>query len=139
MPERLPARPRMTADQYLTHMGWLRGLAPAAAAARSRVLLTRLALAPGPDVPIGTLPRGNCQQVALAQALLAPVRLLVLDEPDGGLGGRALAEAAPAAPAAELARMPGVLSWDHDAARGPVGVRTSDGDAFLRRALGSGW
>jgi ABC-2 type transport system ATP-binding protein len=259
VPERLPGQLRMTADQYLAHMGRMRGLASAAAAERGRALLGRLALAPGPGVPIGTLSRGNAQKVALAQALLAPVGLLVLDEPHGGLddgavaaatalvdeavaggatvllavpepdeahradahyllmdgrlvpqqAGRALAagpdagaapedSAAPVGPgrapqpagapreasarqaggalraeerlppdggqpgraglaadycvtnlvleavrpgaSAELVtQTPGVLSWDHDAARGLLEVRTSDGDAVLRRALGSGW
>jgi ABC-type Mn2+/Zn2+ transport system ATPase subunit len=93
VPERLPGRLRLTPRQYLAHMGRIRGLGPAQVAARSDELLTRLALAPGPDVPIGTLSRGNAQKAALAQALLAPVRLLVLDEPYGGLDDRALAAA----------------------------------------------
>ncbi len=59
VPERLPGRLRMTADQYLAHMGRIRGLAQAAAAGRARALLARLALAPGPGVPIRTLSRGN--------------------------------------------------------------------------------
>ena len=88
MPERLPGRLRLTPRQYLAHMGRIRGAGPDQVAARADELLTRLALAPGPDVPIGTLSRGNAQKVALAQALLAPVRLLVLDEPYGGLTTR---------------------------------------------------
>ena len=93
VPERLPGRLRLTPRQYLAHMGRIRGLSPSQIAGRAEELLHRLALAPGPDVPIGTLSRGNAQKTALAQALLAPVRLLVLDEPYGGLDDEALAAA----------------------------------------------
>jgi ABC-type Mn2+/Zn2+ transport system ATPase subunit len=93
VPERLPGRLRLTTRQYLAHMGAIRGLGPAQVAGRAGELLHRLALAPGPDVPIGTLSRGNAQKAALAQALLAPVGLLVLDEPFGGLDDQALAAA----------------------------------------------
>jgi len=86
-PERLPARLRMTARGYLAHMARLRGMGPGSAEA----VLERLALSPGADVPIGTLSKGNSQKVALAQALAAPVGLLLLDEPASGLDGAARA------------------------------------------------
>ncbi|MEN3356959.1 MAG: type transport system ATP-binding protein [Mycobacteriales bacterium] len=94
VPERLPAQLRLTAGQYLVHMGRLRGLDRRHTEARSAELLGRLALYPGPDVPIGELSKGNNQKVALAQAFLAPVRLLALDEPDSGLDATAAAELA---------------------------------------------
>jgi ABC-type Mn2+/Zn2+ transport system ATPase subunit len=204
VPEQLPGRLRLTPRQYLAHMGRIRGLGPAQVTTRADELLTRLALAPGPDAPIGTLSRGNAQKVALAQALLAPVRLLVLDEPYGGLDDQALAaaaalvdeaaaggavvvlaapeldalelgtgahrpgtwfqlsggrlqarEAAPAPesrvmyvilsaavpqlPADALQALPGVLSLRADAAGRRLEVRTTDADALLRHALGTGW
>jgi ABC-type multidrug transport system ATPase subunit len=85
VPERLPAALRMTANQYVEHMGRLRGLSSSAAAARATGLFDRLQLRPGPDVPISTLSKGNNQKVALTQALLAEPELLVLDEPFSGL------------------------------------------------------
>jgi ABC-type multidrug transport system ATPase subunit len=81
VPERLPAELRMTARQYVRHMGRLRGLPAPAVTARAEELFERLGLRPGPDVPVGELSKGNSQKVALTQALLAPTALLVLDEP----------------------------------------------------------
>lgn len=92
VPEQLPARLRMTATRYLAHLGRLRGLTAAETARRSRELLDQLALCPGPDVPIGSLSKGNRQKVALAQAWLAPVGLLLLDEPYSGLDSAAYGE-----------------------------------------------
>ena len=45
----------------------------------------RLSLSPGLDVPVRSLSKGNSQKVVLAQAFLAPVGLLLLDEPWSGL------------------------------------------------------
>ena len=83
VPERLPADLRMTARQYVRHMARLRRLPDGAE--RAAELFDRLRLRPGPDVPVGELSRGNSQKVALAQALLGPTAVLVLDEPYGGL------------------------------------------------------
>jgi ABC-type Mn2+/Zn2+ transport system ATPase subunit len=103
VPERAPVRLRMTARQYLAHMGRLRGLPAGAVRARAEELSERLALAPGPDVQISALSKGNSQKVALMQAFLRPVELLVVDEPYTGLDAPAsgavrelLAEAAAA-------------------------------------------
>jgi ABC-type multidrug transport system ATPase subunit len=84
-PERLPTRLRMSARVYVAHMARLRGLDPDAGRARANELFERLALTPGPDVAVGTLSKGNSQKVAVAQAFLAPVDLVVLDEPFSGL------------------------------------------------------
>ena len=85
VPERLPTGIRMDARQYVGHMGRLRGMPAHAVAARAEELFERLALRPGPTVPVGELSKGNSQKVALVQALLEPTRLLVLDEPYSGL------------------------------------------------------
>ena len=89
-PERLPASSPLSARCYLDHMGRLRGLGAAETRRRGTELCERLDLQPGPDVRIGTLSKGNAQKVALAQALLTPPQLLVLDEPCSGLDGDAI-------------------------------------------------
>jgi ABC-type multidrug transport system ATPase subunit len=88
-PERLAGNIRMTAGAYLTHMARLRGLDRDAARVRIEQLQRGFAIAPGLDAPVRSLSKGNSQKVALIQAFLAPVRLLVLDEPYGGLDSRA--------------------------------------------------
>ncbi|WP_406208163.1 ATP-binding cassette domain-containing protein [Kitasatospora sp. NBC_01560] len=89
VPDRFTAHDRISAASYLTHMGRIRGLRTAAARDRADALIDRLALAGGRDAPLRTLSKGNAQKVALAQALLVPPDLLVLDEPWSGLDASA--------------------------------------------------
>jgi ABC-type multidrug transport system ATPase subunit len=85
VPDRFPPHDRMSARAYLTHMGRVRGLRTRRAETRADELLTRLSLVGGARTPLRRLSKGNAQKVALAQALLVPPRLLVLDEPWSGL------------------------------------------------------
>jgi ABC-type multidrug transport system ATPase subunit len=85
VPERLPSRLRMTSRTYLAHMARLQRLEPFRAATRIDELAERLGVQPSLDAPISILSKGNNQKVALAQALLAPVELLLLDEAWNGL------------------------------------------------------
>lgn len=85
VPERLATRSKFTGAEYLAHMGRIKGLDAAVIDTRSRELLRRLDLQPGPDEPIESLSKGNRQKLVLAQAFLGPVGLLVLDEPFSGL------------------------------------------------------
>jgi ABC-type multidrug transport system ATPase subunit len=92
IPERAPVRLRMTARQYLTHVGRLRGLPPATTRTRIDELTRRLRLCPGADVQISALSKGNGQKVAVLQAFLRPPELLVVDEPYTGLDAHAGSE-----------------------------------------------
>ncbi|MBZ2407949.1 ATP-binding cassette domain-containing protein [Streptomyces albidoflavus] len=89
VPDRFPPAGRMSATAYLTHLGRVRGLGTARSVARAGELLDRLALSGGREAPLATLSKGNAQKVAVAQALLVPPGLLVLDEPWSGLDASA--------------------------------------------------
>ena len=87
VPERQPARLRMSGGEYLAHMGRVRGLDQATIDSRSAALFEQLNLTPGPEVAIDSLSKGNRQKVLLSQALLVRTDALVLDEPFTGLDG----------------------------------------------------
>jgi ABC-type multidrug transport system ATPase subunit len=91
-PERLSTVGWMTVREYVSHVGTLRGLTPRATEEAMLELCGSLGLQPGPDVAVRLLSKGNNQKVALIQALLAPVDLLVLDEPHAGLDAAARLE-----------------------------------------------
>ncbi|HEX5727370.1 MAG TPA: ABC transporter ATP-binding protein [Longimicrobiaceae bacterium] len=57
----------------------------AEAEARIEAVVERLGLAPLAERRVAALSRGNLQRLAIAQALLGPRRVMVLDEPTGGL------------------------------------------------------
>lgn len=95
VPDRFPARQRMPALAYLTHMGRIRGLSSGDSRRAASELLERFSFNAGLGAPLRTLSKGNAQKVALAQALIMPADLLILDEPWTGLddlGRRALTE-----------------------------------------------
>jgi ABC-2 type transport system ATP-binding protein len=95
VPERQPATVRMSGAEYVAGMGKIRGLRQSEIDSKGAELFERLGLRPGPEATIGSLSKGNRQKIFLSQALLAPVDLLLLDEPFAGLdvfGTRGLVE-----------------------------------------------
>jgi ABC-type multidrug transport system ATPase subunit len=89
LPERQPARLTFTSAEFLANMGQIRGMSGRAVVEKSGELFERLGLQPSSAVPWETLSKGNRQKVLVAQALLAPTDLVVLDEPYSGLDDRA--------------------------------------------------
>jgi ABC-2 type transport system ATP-binding protein len=85
VPERFPADQPFTAEQYLTRTAALRGLRGAAADRCIHGWAERLGLTQHLDTRLADLSKGTAQKVGLAQALLVPPELLILDEPWEGL------------------------------------------------------
>jgi ABC-type Mn2+/Zn2+ transport system ATPase subunit len=84
-PERADVLSRLAVRRWLIGLARTAGLPGADAAGQADALLGRLGLAHAGDRPLRALSRGNAQRAMLAQALVGPPGLLVLDEPSGGL------------------------------------------------------
>ena len=85
LPERFALPPGWRVAESLRAFARLEGLSPAAAGAATDAVLARLNLGPHADKTVETLSRGTLQRLGLAQAMLAPRDLVVLDEPTQGL------------------------------------------------------
>jgi ABC-2 type transport system ATP-binding protein len=84
-PERADVLPRLTVWRWLTGLARAAGLSRAEAAGQAAELLARVGLAGAWHRPLRELSRGNVQRALVAQALIGPPELVVLDEPSGGL------------------------------------------------------
>ncbi|RQW98274.1 ABC transporter ATP-binding protein [Micromonospora globispora] len=89
VPERFPADQPFTVAHYLTAMARVAGLSGVAADRAVERWVERLGLARFRGVRLPQLSKGTAQKVGLAQALLRPPGLLVLDEPWEGLDAAA--------------------------------------------------
>ncbi|MGC4893899.1 ATP-binding cassette domain-containing protein [Micromonospora sp. DT31] len=112
VPERFPADQPFTVGAYLSGMGRAAGLPGPAADRAVRHWVERLGLTRFHDVRLPRLSKGTAQKVGLAQALLRPPGLLVLDEPWEGLDASAR-EAVPEIIGEVLADGGTVLVSDH--------------------------
>lgn len=116
VPERFPGALPFSGRDYLLHMARVHGLRGAGAARRVDDWLERLGAASYASRPLGSLSKGMCQKVAIAQALLSRPGLLVLDEAWTGLD-QAARGALDAAALERVADGGTVMFVDHDQAR----------------------
>ncbi len=116
VPERFPGALPFSARDYLGHVGRVHGMAAGEIAERMGACLDRLGGWEFADVPLRTMSKGMCQKGAVAQALLPPSGLLVLDEAWTGLDAEARS-ALDEVVAERLADGGSVVFVDHDPAR----------------------
>ncbi len=85
LPENDPLYYEMTVMDYLDYAATLHGVPDAQRTDRIREAMVKTELLSKATDTIGTLSRGFCQRVGVAQAILHHPRLLILDEPTNGL------------------------------------------------------
>jgi ABC-type multidrug transport system ATPase subunit len=116
VPERFPGGLPFSGREYLRHMARVHGLRGEAGRRRVELWLERLGADGYADQSLGSMSKGMCQKMAIAQALLPSPGLLVLDEAWTGLDTAARAALDEAA-TGRVADGGTVLFVDHDPAR----------------------
>jgi ABC-type multidrug transport system ATPase subunit len=129
VPERFPADQPFTVRAYLSAMASVGGLSDAGAAIGAWA--ERLGFEYHLDEKLSNLSKGTAQKVGLAQAMLVPPGLLVLDEPWEGLDAQTREEVPHIVTEliatggmvlvsdhrGEMARLPGATMWHLEAGR----------------------
>ena len=85
LPENDPLYYEMTVIDYLDYAATLHGVPDAERTDRIREAIVQTELSTKATDTIGTLSRGFCQRVGVAQTIMHKPRLLILDEPTNGL------------------------------------------------------
>jgi ABC-2 type transport system ATP-binding protein len=85
LPDTPPLYDEMTIESYLSFVAKLRDVPGNQVAARVQEAMRKMDLVPRQHDALGTLSHGYRQRVGVAQALVHNPKLLILDEPTGGL------------------------------------------------------
>ncbi|NLW69982.1 MAG: ABC transporter ATP-binding protein [Eubacteriaceae bacterium] len=85
LPQEFGFYPEFTAIDYLEYMAGLKGLTRRAAKVKIEELLERFSLTQAAKMKISKMSGGTKRRVGIAQALLNDPKILIMDEPTGGL------------------------------------------------------
>lgn len=85
MPQSVTFPRRMTAQEVVAYLAWMRGLPSGRARRRAAEALERVGLGARAGSRVGELSGGMLRRVALAQALACDAEVILLDEPSTGL------------------------------------------------------
>ena len=85
LPQDFGVYPNLNADEFLSYMAAIKGVAPEAAKERIDDLLAFVNLIEARKRPLGEYSGGMKQRIGIAQALLNDPKILIVDEPTVGL------------------------------------------------------
>ena len=85
LPQEFGYYPDFTVKDYLMYIASIKGLRPATAKKRVKVLLARTGLTKAADKKMKKLSGGMKRRAGIAQAMLNNPEILILDEPTAGL------------------------------------------------------
>lgn len=85
LPQDFGFYPDFTVEDYLLYIASIKGLRPAAAKQRTRVLLSQVGLKNASRKKMKSLSGGMKRRAGIAQAMLNNPKILILDEPTAGL------------------------------------------------------
>ncbi|MET8348279.1 ATP-binding cassette domain-containing protein [Streptomyces microflavus] len=85
LPQRASFLPRMTCQEHVAYVGWLKGMRERDAWRAAPAAIERVGLTAKIKDKVATLSGGQQQRLAIAQALVHDAELLLLDEPTVGL------------------------------------------------------
>lgn len=88
MPQDIKPMPTLTAREYVSYVGWLKGMSRVDAWTEASSALVRVELSDKADARTSQLSGGQLRRVGVASALVHRAQVLLLDEPTAGMDPR---------------------------------------------------